>query len=298
MAVAEVRPRIFRIDSRLGSRLLSQWLVVGDERVVLVDSGIAGTVTEHVAPALAELGIAPERLTDVVITHADVDHYGGNAELRRLVPKARIRAHSADRPLIESWQTIAAERYGWYRSHGLDYDDDTWEWLERAAGPDQELDGELVEGERLDLGGIELEVLHLPGHSAGHLGLLDPAGGTAIVSDAVMGRGFVDLSEDLVAPPPYVDLAGYRETIERLRMIAPRRIGTAHFPLFEGTAAAGFLDVSETFTDDLESAIETAPSGHGATVAELLPEVSRRLGAYPQMEVELARSIGAHLAWS
>ena len=31
--------------------------------------------------ALAELGRTPAEITDVVISHADVDHYGGNSEV-------------------------------------------------------------------------------------------------------------------------------------------------------------------------------------------------------------------------
>ncbi len=79
-------------------------------------------------------------LVEVIDSHADVDHYGGNAEARALFPDARLRAHPLDRPLIESWRRIAAERYGWYRAYGLDYPPASWEWLERAAGPDVALD--------------------------------------------------------------------------------------------------------------------------------------------------------------
>jgi glyoxylase-like metal-dependent hydrolase (beta-lactamase superfamily II) len=152
--IEEVQPRIYRIPSVLGPRRFAQWLVVGDERLLLVDSGIDGTIEEHVAPALRELGRRPDELTDVVVSHADVDHYGGNSALRRLAPRARIVAHELDRPLIESWRTAAEERYGWYRRHGLDYDEATWQWLENAAGPDTPIDGTVEPGEALDLGGI------------------------------------------------------------------------------------------------------------------------------------------------
>src|SRR5205814_2108185 len=137
--------------------------------VVVLRDGFAPS--DDLAPALRELGLAPERLTDVAITHADVDHYGGDAEIRALAPGARLRAHALDRPLIERWEAIARDRYGWYRGHGLDYDRATWDWLAEAAGPDTPLDGELAAGERIDLGGLALEVLHLPGHSLGHVGL-------------------------------------------------------------------------------------------------------------------------------
>src|SRR5436309_58469 len=58
--IEEVQPRIYRIPSVLGPRRFAQWLVAGDERLLLVDSGIDGTIAEHVAPALAELGRRPD----------------------------------------------------------------------------------------------------------------------------------------------------------------------------------------------------------------------------------------------
>jgi glyoxylase-like metal-dependent hydrolase (beta-lactamase superfamily II) len=291
----EVAPGIHRIESPLGTRRLALWLVSGTDGTLLLDTGIAGTITEHLVPALAALRIEPARIVEVLITHADVDHYGGNAEIRERAPGAMVRAHRLDRPLIESWDLISAERYGWYRRHGLDYDDDTWKWLEAAAGPDTALDGELEPGEVIDLGGIRLEVLHLPGHSLGHLGVYDPASRTAIVSDAVMGRGFDTMAGARAGPPPYVDLGAYRATISRIRELGPVRLGTAHFPLFEGEQVGRFLDLSERLTADLDAALTYELEAGRVSVAALLDPVAAALGGYPEMQVELARSIGAHL---
>src|SRR5262249_10901616 len=152
-------------------RRFAQWLVVGDERLLLFDSGIDGTIAEHVIPALAELGRTPADITDVLISHADVDHYGGNAQLRRVAPPAQTRAAARARRWLESWAVISRERYGWYRGFGLDYDAATWAWLQNAAGADTPLDGTVADGEVLDLGAIAVEVPALPGHSPGHLGL-------------------------------------------------------------------------------------------------------------------------------
>lgn len=265
-------------------------LVVGEDGALLVDTGIAGSVAEFVEPTLAELGLPTDALAEVVLTHADVDHYGGDGEVRELAPGARLRAHPLDRPLIESWARIAGERYGWYRNHGLDYTEDTWHWLEEAAGPDTALDDTVVEGQVIALGGGELEVIELPGHSLGHVGLWLGDQRTAIVGDAVMGYGFDDLEGARVAPPPYVDLEAYRATIARLRRLAPRRMLTAHFPVMEGEAVGAFLDLSRRFTDDLERAL-----GDAGSVGEALPRAAGALGGYPEMEVELARSVGAHL---
>jgi glyoxylase-like metal-dependent hydrolase (beta-lactamase superfamily II) len=288
-----VAPRIHSVESRLGNRRLTQVLVVGDDGVLLSDTGVSGTVTREIAPALAALGIARDRLMHVAITHADVDHYGGDAEIRALAPGATIRAHRLDRPLIESWERIARERYGWYRGHGLDYDAATWRWLEESAGPDTPLDGELADGEWIELGHVGVEVLHLPGHSLGHTGLYEPASRTAIIGDAAMGYGFDTADGGRAGPPPYVDLPSYRSSIARLVELAPRRLATTHYPLLEGEAVTAFLELSRRFTDDVERAIERAPTGGAGA---LLPLVAAELGGYPETEHELARSIGAHLA--
>jgi glyoxylase-like metal-dependent hydrolase (beta-lactamase superfamily II) len=296
MSPVQVAARIYRVESRLGRRRLAQWLVIGDDGVLLFDTGVAGTVEAHVAPALAALEIDPGRLTEVVISHADVDHYGGNAEIRALAPGARISAHRLDRPLIESWEAIARQRYGWYRRHGLDYDKATWRWLEDAAGQDTRLDRQLDPGDWIDLGGIRLEVLQLPGHSLGHVGLYEPVSSTAIVADAVMGYGFDAADGGRAGPPPYVDLSAYRTTIEQLRQLLPKRLATAHFPLLEDEHVELFLDRSRDFTDRLERALDRAlAEGTAPAPRALLGPVAAELGGYPEMEVELARSIGAHI---
>ena len=63
----------------------------------------------------------------------------------------------------------------------------------------------------------------------------------------------------------------------------------------EGEAIGEFLDLSRRLTDEVEAEIESAPAIDGDPVAALLGPVAARLGGYPEMEVELARSIGAHL---
>jgi glyoxylase-like metal-dependent hydrolase (beta-lactamase superfamily II) len=294
--IEEVQPRIYRIPSVLGPRRFAQWLVVGDERLLLVDSGIDGTIEEHVVPALAEIGRTPDELTDVVISHADVDHYGGNAALRRLAPQARIVAHALDRPLIESWRAAAAERYGWYRRHGLDYDQGTWQWLEDAAGPDTPIDGTIEPGETLDLGGIAVEILALPGHSAGHLGVLDRATGTAIVMDGVLERGLYTVDDALIGPPPYASVAAYRGTVERLQSLAPRRLGACHYAPIEGPdAVSRFLAETAGFIDDLDAVVRGELDGEARPLEHFWRAADAALGPFPEMAVELSRSVAAHL---
>lgn len=296
VALDQVATRVYRIPSVLGPRRFAQWLVVGDERVLLVDSGVDGTVEEHVVAALAELGLAPDAITDVVISHADVDHYGGNAALRRLAPGASIRAHALDRPLIESWAAAERERYGWYRGYGLDYDEATWAWLRKAAGADTPIDGTVADGETLDLGGTLVEIVALPGHSPGHVGVWHPESRTAIVMDAVLERGLYTTEDTLIGPPPYASVPAYRATIERVRGLDAERLGTSHYAPVEGPAdVARFLDATASFVDDLDACVRAALGPQPQPLERYRRLADEALGPFPELGVELARSVAAHL---
>jgi glyoxylase-like metal-dependent hydrolase (beta-lactamase superfamily II) len=296
VGIDEIQASIYRIPSVLGRRRFAQWLVVGDNRLLLVDSGVDGTIAQHVQPALRTLGRDVADITDVVISHADVDHYGGNAELRRLAPGARIVSSPQDRSWIESWSTVSRERYGWYRQHGLDYDEGTWVWLEQAAGPDTALDGTVSDGDRLDLGGIAVEVVALPGHSPGHLGVVHHESGTAIVMDAVLELGLYTTDDVRISPPPYGSVVDYRGTAERLRALRPARLGTSHYAPIEGDAAvAAFLDGTARFVDELDAAVRAELGPEPRPLEHYWRTAGAAVGPFTEMAVELARSVGAHL---
>jgi glyoxylase-like metal-dependent hydrolase (beta-lactamase superfamily II) len=294
VSATQLVPGIHEVLSPLSSRSVRQWICVG-ERVAIVDTGIAGMVAEAVLPALDPLGLQREQIEEVIVTHADVDHFGGDAELVAAVPGARLWSHSLDAPLISSFERIAEDRYGWYRGVGLDYPEQTWEWLQAAAGDDTAVTDVLTEGDLIELGGLTLEVLHLPGHSPGHVGVLERETGVAIVADAAMGRGFLARDGRLVGPPPYGSVADYRATARRLLALAPSVLATSHFPVMTGADAGVFLHASLAFVDDLEDELDRALRERPATVGELLARCDAALGPFLELPLELARSIGAHL---
>ena len=131
----EVAPGIHRIESVLGPRPFSQYLL-RDERSLLFDTGVKETPGDVILPFLG--GLQPDL---VLNSHADVDHYGGNAAIRQAAPRALFLAHELDVRWIESTEAIMRERYGWYAEHGLDYEPDVVAWLRGAIGLDTPVDG-------------------------------------------------------------------------------------------------------------------------------------------------------------
>ena len=51
-AFAEVAPGIHRLESDLGPRFMAQYVLRGDERTLLVDTGLAGTPAEVIRPSI------------------------------------------------------------------------------------------------------------------------------------------------------------------------------------------------------------------------------------------------------
>jgi glyoxylase-like metal-dependent hydrolase (beta-lactamase superfamily II) len=92
--------------------------LIETERTVLVDTGLAHTPDEPLASAIAAAGAEPDL---ILITHADVDHCGGNRSMRELYPRAFFACPESDRRWIESNATMLAENYIWHAPYGLEH---------------------------------------------------------------------------------------------------------------------------------------------------------------------------------
>ena len=82
MTVTEIAAGTWRLESLFGTRFLYQYVVLDGDEALIVDTGDATTPRDVIMPGLWSLGIAPEQVTLVVVTHPDLDHQGGLAGLR------------------------------------------------------------------------------------------------------------------------------------------------------------------------------------------------------------------------
>jgi glyoxylase-like metal-dependent hydrolase (beta-lactamase superfamily II) len=126
------------------------WLVGDDEEVLVVDAA------HQAAPILEAVG--DRRVVAVVATHGHNDHINVAAEVADAV-RAPILIHPDDLML---WEVV---------------------------NPGREPDGLLDDGERLSAGGVELTVLHTPGHSPGGCCLYDADGGVVFSGDTLFNGG-------------------------------------------------------------------------------------------------------------
>jgi glyoxylase-like metal-dependent hydrolase (beta-lactamase superfamily II) len=268
----------------------------GPAPTLLLDTGLTDTPEQVIGPYLESIGSSLEAIDDVVITHADVDHCGGNRALRERTSGARFSCHELDRRWIESNCAMLAENYCWYESYGFGPDEGAKEWLLEQLGGDAPIDVGLRGGETLRLSpDWRVEILHLPGHTPGHLGIWDARGGAAIIVDAVLKDGIYDRKENRLIPPRYYDLEAYRETIRRLRALEPDLLLTAHYPVLDAADARAFLDRSLEFTHQLGEAVREGLDRGVTDLWELTQVADERVGPYPEFMIELGASVRAHL---
>lgn len=177
------------------------------------------------------------RLEAVILSHQHPDHVGAaNACAERY--KVPIWAHRLTAEALQG--KIAVQRY-------------------------------LEEGERLPLGKpsdpgpLELEVLHTPGHAAGHLCFYEPRLRLLFTAD------MVSTLSSVVIGPPDGDLAVYLQSLNRLRELPTRLLFPGH-----GNASSRPREVIDEYLAHRAKREEMLVAALGqkpCTVEELLPEL-------------------------
>lgn len=229
MAATQVVPGLFRIPLAY----VNAYALVGSDSITLVDTGLPGR-HEQILAALAELGYAPEDVATIVITHLHADHTGGLAAIRERTG-ARVYAHPIDAAAIR--QGISMRRVG---PEGT--------WLGRVIGfvsrfvpmftaDAAEVDVEVEGGATIDAT-VPLEVLHVPGHSAGQIALRwREHGGVLIAGDAASNRG-----GRLGRPPFYENTEDGEATLRRLAALDFEVAMFGHGEPIRSGAAKAFRD--------------------------------------------------------
>lgn len=159
---------------RLG---LSNVFLVRAARPVLVDTGRPDE-TPRLEKALRKCGVRPEDLALILLSHGHWDHAGGAAGLRRLTA-APVAIHPGDADLVRRGDNGPLQPLG-PMGRLLE-----WAGLNRGFPP-FEPDMLLESGRDLSPFGLDVEVVPLPGHSAGSVGIFFRSG-DAIVGDNLMG---------------------------------------------------------------------------------------------------------------
>src|SRR5215217_1638587 len=140
-----------------------------------------------------------------------------------------------------------------------------------------------------------VEILNLPGHTPGHLGIWDAKNDAAIIIDATLETGIYDRGGNRLLPPRYFDAAGYQNTVRTLRSLHPGHLLTAHYPPMRDEDAIDFLDRSLDFTLQMNGLVREGLNNGVTDLWELTKHADAQLGPYPESMHELGAGVRAHM---
>jgi glyoxylase-like metal-dependent hydrolase (beta-lactamase superfamily II) len=162
------------------------------------------------------------------------------------------------------------------------------------AGARVEIDLTLAGGERLHVGDRQLEVLRVPGHSAGHLALFEPETGLLFSSDAVHWKACPAADGSPALCPTYEDVDDYLRTIDTIESLEPAEMHSGHWPMRSGREVLTFLRESREFVEKVDSVLRERLQAP-ATLAELCEEVQGQAGPWDSEPGMLRFAVAGHL---
>lgn len=209
------------------AQMAALYLIAQDGRVAIVESGTAHAVPRVLAE-LARLGLSPDAVDWVMLTHVHLDHAGGAGALMQALPQARLLVHPRGvRHMCEPARLWAAASAVYGEA-----------FVAREYGPPVPVDParitEAGEGQHVSVGGRRIEVADAPGHARHHVCYWDEQSRGWFTGDAfglsyrethVGDRAFV---VPATTPSQFEPEAMHR-TIEHLLARQPERLFLTHF---------------------------------------------------------------------
>ena len=219
---------VYRIDTEyLRPGLAASHLVVDDGHAAFVDTG-AAPAHPRLMQALTELGLAPDQVDYVFLTHVHLDHAGGAGQLMQALPRARAVLHPRGAPHMVDPAKLIAGTVAVY-----------------GEAMYRELYGEIVpvaadrviladDGDRIALGSRTFELLDTPGHARHHYCAHDLDHDDIFSGDTfgISYRDFDTAAGAFIFPtttPVQFDPAALHSSVDRLMARRPRRMVLTHF---------------------------------------------------------------------
>ena len=175
----EIIPIELKLPLRTGS--VNCYLVKTDTGFIFVDTGSPRNCME-LEIELNEYGCNSGNLHLILLTHGDFDHSGNAAYLRKKF-NSKIAIHTDDSPMVERGDMFLTRKKGNFLQS----------WMVKTIfrfGKSQRFspDLEITDGFDLTQYGLDADIIHIPGHSKGSIGILT-ADGALICGDLFESTG-------------------------------------------------------------------------------------------------------------
>ncbi len=173
---------MLEVPSNVPGMFIYPTIMWDDKNMILVDAGYSGQY-DAVRDACINEGIHFENINKIIITHQDLDHFGGLPEiLEASRNKIEVMAHENDKPYIQGEKPLVRLNSNFLNSMPEDRREMVKQMFKNFEPVD--VDTTLDDDQELPFcGGIK--VIHTPGHTPGHLCLYHKMSKTLIIGDAM-----------------------------------------------------------------------------------------------------------------
>jgi len=235
-------PDVYQV--RFKNRAANAYLVKGSKRTIMVDVGLSSNYP-HLLACLAHVGVTPDKIDMVVLSHEHLDHIGAAFYF---TGRTYVAAHrlAANKIMLRDDFSMLRKMFN---EPNVSIDIDIW----------------LEEGNVIDLGNFRLDVLYTPGHTSACMTLFDAEKGLLFAADTLMPGGVMG------GVFGSGSISDYIQSLEKLKGLNSKILLSGHGRL------------SDTPQDDVRIAIQRS-HGLLSDTAQLFDALDARSNFEPIMQ--------------
>ena len=206
----EIVKNIHLIENPHRNYFVTSCLIVGDS-LALIDAGKEESPEGSIYPYIRKLGRDPSEISLLILTHAHWDHCAGAATIKSDTD-CKVGIHGLGKPYLEDPTLIVKQLTERFPSQDNSH---------MSSFNAIKADIAYNDGDIIDLGEKKLEIIHIPGHSAGSVSIVDNELGIYICGDSMQGGG---TSQPLI----FYNATQYIASVKRLLKMPIRIMVNGH----------------------------------------------------------------------
>ena len=188
---------------------VNMFLLVGNERAVLVDCGYGGVDLPAIIREVTELPVT------VICTHGHIDHAFGSWMFEDVylhpLDKEVYHRHGNRQMQEDSWNKTDLRMLKFYKMPVNEFEAQR----ERALSHEPGAVKELLDGQTFELGERPLRVMHMPGHTQGGVLVYDEKNKILFSGDSLNGQVWMSLEESTSLPEYGKELSKIQKFVEQ-----------------------------------------------------------------------------------
>jgi glyoxylase-like metal-dependent hydrolase (beta-lactamase superfamily II) len=216
---------------QLGTPAFPAYLSMGE--IGMIIEGGTGPTFQIIVDQIKTMGIDPENIKYILLTHTHADHIGGVPHFKRAWPHIKLLASPIAAKILKKKELI---------NEFILVDTGIAQLMKAKEEIDRlppaleeysfEVDSTVQEGDRIELGaGVVWDIYETPGHSPCQIALFEEAEGTLVLGDAT---GFYVPEKEAFWPNYFVSLEEYCNSIRKIAKLPAKRAVLSHNCVVEG----------------------------------------------------------------